>query len=212
MDRITLFQLMSNAFNLAELQVLCFELNMDYEGLGGSTKPEKLLELIGYCVRRNNLHTLEIAVRQARPALFVEIATRQPYGVSISFPIDSVKEALETISWLSQPDSWEQLCLERALVNGGWMGSASAALVNMLYRLYHPAVLSELAKYEVERNFAFLDWRSRLQFILLDNAAHAIMHDRKFAAIAPQIDYTPRVPGWRRLREKEPAKYWWQCP
>lgn len=54
-------------FNIDELKELCFELSIDYEDLSGSTKSDKIRELIDYCQRRGRINELLIAYRRARP-------------------------------------------------------------------------------------------------------------------------------------------------
>ncbi|MEZ4592791.1 MAG: TIR domain-containing protein [Chloroflexota bacterium] len=54
-------------FSETELRVLCFDLGIEYENLGGRSKPEKILELIGMMQRHGRLEQLIALVRQQRP-------------------------------------------------------------------------------------------------------------------------------------------------
>jgi hypothetical protein len=54
-------------FNLEELRGLCFELNIDYESLGGENKEAKARELVTYCDRRGRISELLDACRRLRP-------------------------------------------------------------------------------------------------------------------------------------------------
>jgi hypothetical protein len=54
-------------FSETELRVLCFDLGIDYENLGGRSKAEKVLELIGMMQRHGRLEQLIDLVRQQRP-------------------------------------------------------------------------------------------------------------------------------------------------
>lgn len=56
-------------FSETELRVLCFDLGIDYENLGGRSKPERVLELIGMMQRHGRLDQLISLVRQERPHL-----------------------------------------------------------------------------------------------------------------------------------------------
>lgn len=54
-------------FSESELKSLCFDLGIDYENLGGSTKSGKVLELIQMTQRHGRLSELVDLVRQQRP-------------------------------------------------------------------------------------------------------------------------------------------------
>jgi hypothetical protein len=68
-----LFEIMLNAYNLAETITLCGKLGIDDEGLRGNTKGEKILELIRYCVRHNRYLELINKVKEERPDLQDEL-------------------------------------------------------------------------------------------------------------------------------------------
>lgn len=59
--------LVDKHFNLEDLQVLCFDLEVDYEHLPGDTKPIKIISLILYLQRENRLPDLLEYCRNARP-------------------------------------------------------------------------------------------------------------------------------------------------
>lgn len=54
-------------YSESELRSLCFDLGIEYEHLGGRSKPEKVLDLIGFMQRRGRLEQLVDLVRQQRP-------------------------------------------------------------------------------------------------------------------------------------------------
>ena len=54
-------------FNLAEIETLCFDLDIDADDVPGTTKPEKARELVLYMERRGRLPDLLAAIRKARP-------------------------------------------------------------------------------------------------------------------------------------------------
>jgi hypothetical protein len=210
MDRNELFQVLFEGFSLEELKALCFDLAVKSEDLEGNTLGAKVIELIGYFERRGDLARLEQACRKAQANRFPSLVEPAVYSSNIEFAFDSVSAALAAIETLSLPETWARLTVERPLCNEGWMGSNSDQLIDILYALYRPIVVHQLLRRDIERNFSMLDWRKRLQFILLEFAKEIILHDAKIAALRPAISYTPRVPGWRRLREENPQKYWWQ--
>ncbi len=53
-------------FNLEELGDLCFELGIDFEDLGGTSKSAKARELVLYMQRRKQLDRLSLAIQQKR--------------------------------------------------------------------------------------------------------------------------------------------------
>ena len=62
-----IFRDMMDYFNLEELKTLCFELDVDYDSLGGEGKKEKLRELILLMKRQKRLDELMMYVIAARP-------------------------------------------------------------------------------------------------------------------------------------------------
>ncbi|WP_420632013.1 TIR domain-containing protein [Candidatus Leptofilum sp.] len=65
--QVALRENLNNYFSETELRVLCFDLGIDYEDLGGRSKAEKVLELIGMMQRHGRLDQLIDIVRQQRP-------------------------------------------------------------------------------------------------------------------------------------------------
>lgn len=58
-----------NAFNLEELNTLCFDLAVDFDELRGSSKGAKARELIKYMQRHNRLDELFAACQVSRPSV-----------------------------------------------------------------------------------------------------------------------------------------------
>lgn len=56
-------------FNSEELRTLCFDMNIDYENLGGEGKAGKVRELIAYCERHGRIDELVEICRQLRPQI-----------------------------------------------------------------------------------------------------------------------------------------------
>jgi len=66
-DRIKLRENINRYFSLDEIESLCFDLGVDFENIGGSSKPGKVLELIQYMERRGRLDELAQACNKSRP-------------------------------------------------------------------------------------------------------------------------------------------------
>jgi hypothetical protein len=71
---IRLRETLARSFNLSELQDLCFDLGIGYEGLAGSTIGDKARELLLLCVRQNRLAELVAHGRRIRPDVSWEAA------------------------------------------------------------------------------------------------------------------------------------------
>jgi hypothetical protein len=71
---IRLRETLARSFNLSELQDLCFDLGIAYEGLAGSTIGDKARELLLLCVRQNRLADLVAHGRRIRPDIAWETA------------------------------------------------------------------------------------------------------------------------------------------
>jgi hypothetical protein len=69
LDRQTLLRLMNDQFNLEEIRILCLDLDVDYEALGGQTKSNKVRELIDYQEKQGTLPQLVDTVLRQRPHL-----------------------------------------------------------------------------------------------------------------------------------------------
>lgn len=65
-----LYSTIKDAFNLSELHVLAFSIGIDMEEIGGSTKSERIIELINYCQRRNVLDKLIAQINKERGDLW----------------------------------------------------------------------------------------------------------------------------------------------
>jgi hypothetical protein len=66
-------QILTERFSEGELQTLCFDLGVDYEGLPGAGKIDKARGLILYLARRHRVHELVQVGRQLRPDISWEI-------------------------------------------------------------------------------------------------------------------------------------------
>lgn len=64
---VSLHQLLFKHFNLDEIRMLCFTLNIDYESVGGSEKSSFLKELLLILARKNRLPELITLLEKERP-------------------------------------------------------------------------------------------------------------------------------------------------
>ncbi len=67
--RILLRESLSDKFNLDELKILCFDLSIDYEDIPGNTKQAKVVELLQYCERMDQMEALIARIVKIRPNL-----------------------------------------------------------------------------------------------------------------------------------------------
>jgi S1-C subfamily serine protease len=58
---------LANLFDLSELQLLCFDLGIDYDELTGENKSTKIISLLGYLERRGRLSVLVAYGQRERP-------------------------------------------------------------------------------------------------------------------------------------------------
>ena len=65
--QIKLRQTLDEFFTLSELRGLCFDMNIDFENLGGETKSDKVVALIEFCKHRGRTSELEAKVSELRP-------------------------------------------------------------------------------------------------------------------------------------------------
>ncbi|MAT97204.1 MAG: hypothetical protein CL608_08680 [Anaerolineaceae bacterium] len=102
---ITLRQILETRFSDSELRTLCFDLGVDYEGLPGEGKLNKVRELISYLDRRDRIHQLTKIGKKLRPEISWEGETDSGPNVSKS---SSQKKPLIQI--------WDQRQLENRLL------------------------------------------------------------------------------------------------
>ena len=65
----SLREILEEYFDLGEIQELCFEMQLDFEDLPGSSKKTKILGLLNYCQRHSRMNELRGLCVQARPDL-----------------------------------------------------------------------------------------------------------------------------------------------
>lgn len=103
-DVLQLYRKMEPLFNETELQMLTFELGVDYEDLNGRNYPDKLRELITYLQRRQRLADLFNACQQQRPRVNWELdivkasETAVQPKLNIAVVVDIARPALRNVA------------------------------------------------------------------------------------------------------------------
>jgi small GTP-binding protein len=128
-DRAQLREILQVAFSESELRALSFDLRIDYESLPGSSKAEKIRELVGYMERRNYSSQLVAYIQRERPRLWREV-----YNATLP-ELVSISSAEELEEYIRQTGK-ETIPLHEAkmlLVGQGGVGKTS--LLNRLLKL-----------------------------------------------------------------------------
>lgn len=116
MDRVTLRQTIFEHFNLDEIETLCFDLNIDFEGLKGSSKHAKARELVYFCERTKRTHELVEIIHRFRPNLVlsdqksvesmpVEKSTEEK-PIASPAVVRPINLSFEVISFGNNPAGW----------------------------------------------------------------------------------------------------------
>jgi hypothetical protein len=159
------------------------------------------------------LYSVADAIRRAvegTPPVTTRANTAR-YFESFEFPEILIHNAMSAIALLSQPDTWPYLIPIRDMAaEDVWMGTDAPEFISLLYHIYCPIVHFFKKRYQIERTLTTLRSTDQVRFVLLDAALDALTKDCSIAAAAPRLQYTPRVEGWRVLRRRDPARYWWQ--
>jgi hypothetical protein len=121
--------------------------------------------------------------------------------------------ALDRIKNLTQPAVWPKL--ELAEDSGSIPGRPPMAkpdyeLVSTLYGLFAPLVLVRFMSRQLTFVDLSLERRIEVPYYLATRIYGSFKDDHKLASMEPQLAYDPFDPDWRMLREKDPARYWWQ--
>lgn len=69
MDKLGLLQALNQYFNLEELQLICFDMGIEWENLAGVTKDAKAREIIRYVERRALMNELLQQLQEIRPSV-----------------------------------------------------------------------------------------------------------------------------------------------
>lgn len=120
-------------------------------------------------------------------------------------------EARMAISELALPTTWSELAADEDLsAEDTWMGSASPVVIQMLYRLYAPLACFRQMSYALNRSLSSFVSEAKIRYCLLSSAFYALTNEGQLASSGKAVQYSPRRPGWRRLRQTEPQRYLWQ--
>lgn len=87
-DILQLYRKMEPLFNDSELRGLCFDLDVDYEGLSGENRLERLRELITYMNRRQRLPDLVNRCQELRPKKNWDVDNLAPTETAVQPKLD----------------------------------------------------------------------------------------------------------------------------
>jgi hypothetical protein len=90
---IILQELLTSKLSLEELRDFCFEINIDYENIGGETKSGKIRELLIHLERRNKLEIIKLWLKTKRPDIWNKMS--QKYDEIMKTPTREGGEAGE---------------------------------------------------------------------------------------------------------------------
>jgi hypothetical protein len=84
-------------FNIGELQALCFDLKIDYDGLSGEGVGNKVRELVAYCLRHRRILDLIRDLSRRRPSIKWQdfVLTPLPEGVVAGVVLEPAEENLK---------------------------------------------------------------------------------------------------------------------
>jgi hypothetical protein len=68
-SRLFIAEMMTQHFDLAELEMMSFDMNIDADEISGDTRDERVRSLIGYCERRLKTHELIFHCKRLRPGV-----------------------------------------------------------------------------------------------------------------------------------------------
>ncbi len=97
MDRNQIFETLRKGYNDSEFKQLCFSLQIDVENLGGSTRNDKMLELIMLLERRERIPELVriLSPQVAAPAAAASPATDFLQRAKAKIRVGELEEALQ---------------------------------------------------------------------------------------------------------------------
>jgi hypothetical protein len=155
----------------------------------------------------NRTSAIEAAERstrdEARRRLNAEV---EPLILKIANAAD---DASDRIIELVDRRRWQEYRLARES-HSAWMLSRSSRLIGTAQALLEPLALYTLLTEKITLVDQSFDPRIGEVYELMRAAYRNHSRDAELADLEPRIDYAPITPGWRELREQDPAKYWWQ--
>jgi len=136
---------MSLYFNTSEIQVICFDLNIDYDDLSGDSKNSKILELITYAQRRGILDELVAAVQRLRPHMRSEELSRSQLRLT--------RRELESRSVKAQLNAVLILDVDAGLVQAeDW-----SAWLSLFYKMGFVGVLAPTTAPDLKDSWPFME-------------------------------------------------------
>lgn len=137
-------------FNLSELQTLCFNLKIDFEDISGSTKTDKIRELIKHCQRQNLLEELLTACEESRPQIIWRTHPQTSLATQPStekFIQNLTEELVTTYYYQVTPETYNN--------KFSWLGiNKSIDQINLLAFFTTPSLTTQDIKQSCEELFA----------------------------------------------------------
>jgi hypothetical protein len=95
-------------FDLEELKLLCFDLDIDYENIVGDTKAGKTMALVSYCARRGELWDLVQKCGEKRPRVDWNAVTTTAESSPMALSDDERERAIDKLKELKTllDESW----------------------------------------------------------------------------------------------------------
>lgn len=117
--------ILDERFNESELRDLCFDLDIDYDSLSGTSKSDKARELIDRLRRYQRIPALQTRLQQFRPDISLETVVDSVEQQSLLSPSQVKPEkGTRLCGRISQRNYWEEF--ERAAVHAATAGGMAA--------------------------------------------------------------------------------------
>jgi len=160
-----------NYFNYEELLTLSYELEIDFDNLGGDSKAAKARELITYALRRGLLDQLVQAIRQARPQADLpvtserDVTTHKSDADALSIELTSLRQQLDEMRKYALTDEQVERRIEEMLKTANRaIGRTEELTARVLLpppemtdvQLLPSGVLERLEEYRSDENIAYL--------------------------------------------------------
>ena len=101
---IDIYNILKFQLNKEELKELCFEINIDYDNLGGETKSGKIRELLLYLKRNNRLDIINNWLNNKIPGIRTENYGKSPKEAKVPYSHDLISVICESFSSFYQKE------------------------------------------------------------------------------------------------------------
>ncbi len=187
---------------------------------GSSYRRERRLRELGFGydtrleTRKSELSRADAADRARREYEYsARLSLYQGFEPVLFQLMDLADYALDRIRNLTEPSVWPKFALaepSRAHSGRPPMAEAEYEIISTLYGLFAPLVLVRSMSRQLTLVDLSLEPRIEFPYYLASRIYSSFRDDIKLAAMHPQLGYDPFHPEWRKRRERDPARYWWQ--